>query len=89
MTHLTDQPLYPLPPTGIIGHALGTDRRVLLFGQPGIGKSTFASELACALYAQGRTTDDCLNTARPFASATLTYLPPPDVLPTLACLGHI
>jgi len=55
MTRLTDQPLYHLPHSGIIEHALGRNRRVLLFGQPGIGKSTFASGLARTLHAQGRT----------------------------------
>lgn len=53
MTRLINQPLHPWPPAEIIERALSTDRRVLLFGQPGIGKSTYASGLARTLHAQG------------------------------------
>jgi ribonuclease Z len=38
----------------IIAHSFSSDRRALLFGQPGIGKSTLARELAAALEAAGR-----------------------------------
>jgi RecA-family ATPase len=51
---LTEQAVYPRSPAEIIEHAFSTDRRVLLFVQPGIGKSTFARELAAALHEMGR-----------------------------------
>ena len=38
----------------IVGIALSSERRVLLFGAPGIGKSTLAAELACQLGKAGR-----------------------------------
>lgn len=46
----------PLPasPADIIRAVLDADRRVLLVGQPGIGKSTLATELAAALVGAGR-----------------------------------
>ena len=53
MTRLINQPLHPWLPAEIIERALNTDRRVLLFGQPGIGKSTYASGLARTLHTQG------------------------------------
>jgi ribonuclease BN (tRNA processing enzyme) len=77
MTRHIDQPLYHAP-EGIIEHALGTDRRVLLFGQPGIGKSTFASRVARALQAQGRSCW-CIG-ADPGS--------PRFGLPGAVCLGH-
>ena len=53
MTRLINQPLHPWLPAEIIERALNTDQRVLLFGQPGIGKSTYASGLARTLHTQG------------------------------------
>lgn len=37
-----EQAVLPPSPAAIIARAFSADRRVLLFGQPGIGKSTFA-----------------------------------------------
>jgi len=51
-----DQPLHRLSPGDIVERALGGDRRVLLVGAPGTGKSTCAAGLAAALHATGR---DC------------------------------
>jgi ribonuclease Z len=48
--------LLPAEPAAIIDAVLATDRRVLLVGQPGIGKSTLIKALAGALYQAGR---DC------------------------------
>lgn len=49
-----DQTLQARSPAEIIARALSTDRRVLLFGQAGVGKSTLARALAAALYDAGR-----------------------------------
>ena len=54
MTPVTAQIVERCPPPVIVDRVLCTDRRVLLFGQPGVGKSTLARELATALYAAGR-----------------------------------
>lgn len=48
-------PLLPYAPAEIAGRLLNADRRILLFGETGIGKSTLAAGLARALYASGRT----------------------------------
>lgn len=54
MTRLLDQPLHQLSSDDIIERVLGDDRRVLLLGQPGTGKSTCAAGLAAALHTAGR-----------------------------------
>lgn len=75
---LTEQAVYPRSPAEIIERAFSTDRRVLLFVQPGIGKSTFARELAAALHEMGRSC--CCIGADPGS--------PRFGLPGAACLGH-
>jgi ribonuclease Z len=55
--------LLPAEPTAIIDAMLVTDRRVLLVGPPGIGKSTLVNALAGALYQAGR--DCCCLNADP------------------------
>lgn len=42
------------PPDLLIKKLLGDDRRILLFGQPGVGKSTLVVQLARALENAGR-----------------------------------
>lgn len=57
MTQPTDDrslPLLSAEPAAIIDAVLGTDRRVLLIGQPGIGKSTLVDRLAAVLGRAGR-----------------------------------
>jgi ribonuclease BN (tRNA processing enzyme) len=49
-----DHALQAGSPAEIVARALRTDRRVLLFGQAGVGKSTLARALAAALYDAGR-----------------------------------
>jgi len=68
----------PCTPAAIIARAFSTARRVLPFGQPGIGKSTFASGLAQALRTQGRSCW-CIS-ADPGS--------PRFGIPGAACLGH-
>lgn len=46
MQHLAPFPVVEHTPTELIQAVLPTDRRVLLFGEPGVGKSTLASALA-------------------------------------------
>jgi len=53
-------PVLPLIADAIIAGAMKTDRRVLLFGPMGIGKSTLISDLAAALAMSNRTCW-CLN----------------------------
>jgi ribonuclease Z len=54
--HLIDQlPVLSCDPQTIIAALLGTERRVLLTGPPGVGKSTLLLQLAEALAAAGRT----------------------------------
>ncbi|MEN8106887.1 MAG: MBL fold metallo-hydrolase [Pseudomonadota bacterium] len=48
-------PLFAAAPEAIIDAVLGSERRVLLIGQPGIGKSTLVHALAGALDRAGRT----------------------------------
>ena len=50
----TDIPLLPYSATAIIEAVCAQDRRVMLFGPPGTGKSTLAAELGRALNAAGR-----------------------------------
>ena len=47
-------PVLPSSATDIAGTLLAGDRRMLLFGPPGIGKSTFAAQLARTLVNSGR-----------------------------------
>ncbi|MGD2113053.1 MAG: Clp1/GlmU family protein, partial [Gammaproteobacteria bacterium] len=47
-------PLLPLAPDALIEAVLATDRRVLLVGPPGAGKSTLVNALAAALARAGR-----------------------------------
>ena len=59
------------------GSAPGSDRRVMLLGQPGVGKSTLARGLAVQLHAAGR---------------SISYLSadpgsPPFGIPGAVCLG--
>ncbi len=54
MKHPIDTAVCDHAPADIIAQALRTDRRVLLAGQPGIGKSTLARKLAAALHQDGR-----------------------------------
>lgn len=49
MTKTITFPKLPYSTEHIIAGVLADDRRVLLFGEPGIGKSTLAAKLACAL----------------------------------------
>jgi ribonuclease Z len=49
-----DLPMLPADPGGLVGIVLAGDRRVLLVGQPGVGKSTLYAALATALLRAGR-----------------------------------
>ncbi|MCP4040361.1 MAG: hypothetical protein GY731_00185 [Gammaproteobacteria bacterium] len=52
--HTRFLPMLPADPDQIIDAVLGNDRRVLLIGQPGIGKSTLVNALAVVLGRAGR-----------------------------------
>lgn len=54
MTDLDILPALEYSTDGIIDRVLSRDRRVLLFGEPGIGKSTLATDLARTLANAGR-----------------------------------
>ncbi|MEN8175377.1 MAG: MBL fold metallo-hydrolase, partial [Pseudomonadota bacterium] len=53
-SHASSLPVLPAEPGRIIDAVLGTDRRVLLIGQAGIGKSTLVNALAGMLGRSGR-----------------------------------
>ncbi|MCP4992255.1 MAG: hypothetical protein GY934_00495, partial [Gammaproteobacteria bacterium] len=50
----TPQKYFKYEPTTLIQHLLSRDRRVLLFGQPGVGKTTLATTLASQLFTDRR-----------------------------------
>lgn len=83
MVHIPLQPDFPvLPPAdpaALINAVLASDRRVLLVGPPGAGKSTLVAALAAALARAGRTCR-CLG-ADPGS--------PLFGVPGAVCLGHL
>ena len=66
------------PPAFLTGKLLANDRRVLLFGQPGAGKSTLAAQLAHKLEKAGR----------PCACIGADPGSPAFGVPGALCLGH-
>ncbi len=54
MNQVDSPACFEAEPALITGHLLSRDRRVLLFGQPGIGKTTLAADLAAQLSGLGR-----------------------------------